>query len=163
LEVIPIHLPPLRDRLEAVAPLVAHAIQRLRKRQGIPVPHITDEAVEALGRYSWPGNVRELLNILERISILNPGIPVTASHVANVLPAASTEVVTVPPYQDGDPRPLRERMDEYEKELLSGALGAAKGSVAEAGRRLQTDRANLYRRMRRLGLRQANEDGIEEG
>jgi two-component system nitrogen regulation response regulator NtrX len=163
LEVIPIHLPPLRDRLEDVAPLVAHAIQRLRKRQGIPVPHITDEAVEALGRYSWPGNVRELLNILERISILNPGIPVTASHVANVLPAASTEVVTVPPYQDGDPRPLRERMDEYEKELLSGALGAAKGSVAEAGRLLQTDRANLYRRMRRLGLRQANEDGIEEG
>jgi two-component system nitrogen regulation response regulator NtrX len=159
--VVPIHLPPLRERLEDIPALVAHAIHRLRKRRGIPVPHITSEAVEALTRYPWPGNVRELLNILERLAILNPGVPVDPSHVARILPALAPDTRAVPVYHDADPRPLRERLDSYERELLKGALAAAKGSMAEVGRRLQTDRANLYRRMRRLGLRQAD-DGAEE-
>ena len=57
-----------------------------------------------------------------------------------------------PPYRDDDSRSLSDRLDDYEKPLLSGALDAAGGSVAEAARRLRTDRANLYRRMRRLGI-----------
>jgi two-component system nitrogen regulation response regulator NtrX len=161
LEVVPIHLPPLRDRLEDVPPLVAHAIHRLRRRHGIPAPHIAPPAMEALGRYPWPGNVRELMNILERLAILNPGAPVTAEDVAQVLPAIAPDRRADPVYQEGDPRPLRERMDDYERALIEGALKGGKGSVAEAGRRLQTDRANLYRRMRRLGIRQPGEPSHE--
>ncbi len=153
LEVIPIHLPPLRERMEDLPLLVAHTLQRLRLRQGIPTPHLTPKGMEALGRYSWPGNVRELMNILERISILSTGGPVGPEEVARLLPTAPLGASATPTYHEGDPRPLRDRLDDYERTLIEGALGGAKGNVAEAGRRLKTDRPNLYRRMKRLDLR----------
>ncbi len=154
LEVVPIHLPPLRERMEDLPLLVAHCLQRLRKRQGLPVPHITPRGMGALTRYAWPGNVRELMNILERLAILSPGGPVEEDEVARLLPAAAPGAGATPGYQEGDPRPLRDRLDDYERSLIQGALKGARGNVAEAGRRLQTDRANLYRRMKRLGVRE---------
>jgi two-component system nitrogen regulation response regulator NtrX len=157
LEVVPIHLPPLRERLEDLPLLVAHSLQRLRKRQGLLVPHITSRGMEALTRYSWPGNVRELMNILERVAILSTAGPVGETEVTRLLPSTGPHPDSIPSYHEGDPRPLRERLDSYEKVLIEGAMGAARGNVAEAGRRLQTDRANLYRRMKRLGLREEEE------
>jgi two-component system nitrogen regulation response regulator NtrX len=154
LEVVPIHLPPLRERMEDIPLLVAHTLQRLRRRQGLPVPHITPRGMDALTRYSWPGNVRELMNILERLSILSPGGPVEAGEVIRLLPQTPATVAATPGYQEGDPRSLRDRMDDYERALIRGALEGSRGNMAEAGRRLQTDRANLYRRMRRLGIRE---------
>ncbi len=153
LEVVPIHLPPLQDRMEDLPLLVAHTLQRLRKRHGLPTPHLTPKAMEALGRYSWPGNVRELMNILERIAILSTGSPVGPEEVIQLLPVAPLGPAATPTYQEGDTRPLRDRLDDYERVLIQGALDGAKGNMAEAGRRLQTDRPNLYRRSKRLGLR----------
>jgi len=155
LEVVPLRMPPLRERLEDVPLLVDHALQRLRRRQGMRVPAFSKEAVGALQGYPWPGNVRELMNLVERLAILAPSPEVQASDVASVLPrprdAARPET---PSYVEQDARGLRDRLEDYERELIQGALHAAAGNVAEAGRRLQTDRANLYRRMRRLGIRE---------
>ena len=111
----------------------------------------------ALRRHGWPGNVRELLNILERLAILHSDSLVGAAEVAGVLPTRTPAGGHSAGYIDGDPRPLRDRLDDYERSLIEGALRSAGGNMAEAGRRLQTDRANLYRRMRRLGLRDAEE------
>jgi two-component system nitrogen regulation response regulator NtrX len=159
LEVVPIHLPPLRERMEDLPLLVAHSLHRLRRRQGLPTPHITPRGMEALTRYSWPGNVRELMNILERVAILSTGGPVGEAEITQLFPAATaTSAGTTPAYQAGDSRPLRERLDDYERSLIEGAMGGARGNVAEAGRRLRTDRANLYRRMTRLGIRDAGEE-----
>jgi two-component system nitrogen regulation response regulator NtrX len=152
LEVVPIHLPPLRERQDDIPLLVAHVLQRLRKRHGLPTPHLTPRAMEVLGGYRWPGNVRELMNILERLAILNTGGPVGPEEVAGLLPLARVTPAPTVAYQEGDPRPLRDRLDDYERALIAGALDGAGGNVAEAGRRLQTDRPNLYRRMKRLGL-----------
>ncbi len=154
LEVVPIRMPPLRERLDDVPLLVEHALQRLRRKQGIRAPRFSQEAVGALLRYTWPGNVRELMNLVERLSILTPGPEVQPADVSAVLPRPSTPTRETPPYEDTDTRGLRDRLDDYERELISGALHAAAGNVAEAGRRLQTDRANLYRRMKRLGIRE---------
>jgi len=135
--------------------LVAHALQRLRKRQGLRVPHITPDGMEAFTRYSWPGNVRELLNALERLAILSSGGPVGPEEVSGLLPTSPAQGGRgASPYLEGDSRPLRVRLEEYERAQIAGALKGARGNVAEAGRRLQTDRANLYRRMRRLGIRE---------
>ncbi|GMV06050.1 MAG: sigma-54-dependent Fis family transcriptional regulator [Gemmatimonadota bacterium] len=154
LEVVPLRMPPLRERLEDVPLLVDHALQRLRRRQGMRVPAFSKEAVAALQGYPWPGNVRELLNLVERLAILAPSPEVQASDVSSVLPRpAGAARVETPSYVEQDDRGLRERLEDYERELIQGALHAAAGNVAEAGRRLQTDRANLYRRMRRLGIR----------
>jgi two-component system nitrogen regulation response regulator NtrX len=153
LEVVPIHVPPLRERLEDLPLLVAHTLRRLKARQGLRVPPITRRGLEALTRYPWPGNVRELMNVLERLAILNSGGPVEEEEVIRLLPAIRGGQETIPGYMEGDPRPLRERLEDYERALIEGAMGGARGNIAEAGRRLQTDRANLYRRMKRLGIR----------
>jgi two-component system nitrogen regulation response regulator NtrX len=157
LEVVPIHLPPLRERMEDLPLLVAHALQRLRKQQGLPLPHITPQGMEAFTRYAWPGNVRELMNVLERLAILGGGGPVGPAEIAPLLPQAELGPRATPSYQEGDPRPMKERMEAYERALIQGALTGSRGNVAEAGRRLQTDRANLYRRMKRLGIRHDEE------
>jgi two-component system nitrogen regulation response regulator NtrX len=144
INVFPIRLPALRERLEDLPALVAHLAERLRPRQA---PVFTPEAMEALAAYTWPGNVRELANLVERLIILS-GPTVDAAAVRQVLrggppaPAPSAALG----------RPLSDALDDYERGLIAAALAQAQGSVAEAARLLQTDRANLYRRMRRLGL-----------
>jgi two-component system nitrogen regulation response regulator NtrX len=144
LNVFPIRLPPLRERLEDLPALVAHLAERLRPRQA---PSFTPEALEALAGYAWPGNVRELANLIERLIILS-GPTVDAPAVRQVLRGG-------PPPPLGAAalgRPLNEALDDFERGLIAAALSQAQGNVAEAARVLQTDRANLYRRMRRLGL-----------
>jgi two-component system nitrogen regulation response regulator NtrX len=112
-----------------------------------------------LASYRWPGNVRELANIVERLAILHQGAEVSAAEVAAVLPAARegtdpvAEAASPAPEID---RPLNDALDEVERALITRALHAAKGNVADAARRLKTDRPNLYRRMRRLGIEWGN-------
>ena len=152
LEVVPLTMPPLRERPGDLAELVEHGMERLRRRQGIQPPELTPDALEALRSYRWPGNVRELLNLLERAAILHQGEQVDGAVIRALLPGGRRSDRTGPGYLDDDDRPLRTRLDEYESTLIEGALQAADGNVAEAARRLQTDRGNLYRRMRRLEI-----------
>ena len=148
LNVLPVHIPPLRERPEDVPPLVQHFAARQSARLG-RVVRLDAGAVQLLAAYRWPGNVRELANLVERLAILATGETIAADDVARVV------------HQDGTPPPppgdwadvaLAEALDAFERTLIARALSAARGNVAEAARRLATDRANLYRRMRRLGL-----------
>ncbi|MEJ2538427.1 MAG: sigma-54 dependent transcriptional regulator [Gemmatimonadota bacterium] len=158
LNVLPIHLPPLRERSADVPLLVEHARARLQRRQGVRAPVFSPEAMETLtAGYDWPGNVRELLNLVERLAILHPDAVVRPAHVRAVLPGPGAES-RQSGYVDHDPRPLRQRLDDYERRLLEGALAVSSGNVSDAARRLRTDRANLYRRMKRLGLRDEEEE-----
>jgi two-component system nitrogen regulation response regulator NtrX len=159
LNVIPITLPPLRERPGDVPALVRHFSVLHRARTGRSVPAWSEAAVELLACHRWPGNVRELANIVERLAILHAGSEVTAAHVREVLPLHGTPMpsgnggfAAAAALPDGEPRPLSEALDDYERALIARALAGAKGNVAEAARRLQTDRPNLYRRMRRLGI-----------
>lgn len=160
LEVVVLHMPPLRERASDIPLLVEHAFGRLRTRVPLPSPTLSDNALALLQRHPWPGNVRELFNVVERLAILHPGQEIGASELDGLLPGSASGRVagSTPGYRDDDPRSLRERLDGYEVELIRGAVRAAEGNVAEAARRLSTDRANLYRRMQRLGIR----DGPEE-
>ncbi|PYO86725.1 MAG: hypothetical protein DMD66_12835 [Gemmatimonadetes bacterium] len=152
LNVLPIHIPPLRERPEDVAPLVRHFAERCAGRLRRAV-NFDAGAVPLLAAYSWPGNVRELANIVERLAILATSDLIAAADVARVLPNGGG-VVTAAPAGEVLWRDiaLSETLDQYERELIAKALSAARANVAEAARRLQTDRANLYRRMRRLGI-----------
>jgi two-component system nitrogen regulation response regulator NtrX len=153
LHVIPLHLPPLRERREDVPLLVEHFLERNRTRFGLRPPRMAPSALEALARHPWPGNVRELGNIVERLTILHAGSDVGVAEIRALLAGAAVgSGPDTPGFRDGEEGSLSDRLDEYEKFLLLQALEAADGSMAEAARRLQTDRANLYRRMRRLGI-----------
>jgi two-component system nitrogen regulation response regulator NtrX len=144
LNVFPLHLPPLRERMEDLPALVTHLSARVRPRHAAT---FTPAALEALATYSWPGNVRELANLVERLTILS-GPTVDDGAVRQVLRGGAVPLPAPPALG----RPLNDALDEFERRLISAALAQAEGNVAEAARVLQTDRANLYRRMRRLGL-----------
>jgi two-component system nitrogen regulation response regulator NtrX len=148
LNVFPIELPPLRDRLEDLPALVTHLAERVRPRNA---PTFTDSALESLASYSWPGNVRELANLIERLSILC-GPVVDGPAVRQVLRTGSAPLAPTTPLAALQGRPLSDALEEFERGLIASALTQADGNMAEAARILQTDRANLYRRMRRLGL-----------
>lgn len=158
LNVIPIPLPPLRDRPGDIPPLVRHFAALHRLRTGQAVAEWSDEAIGALARHRWPGNVRELANIVERLAILHAGRRVRESDVGAVLPLERASRAQTPPTSLPLPDPaelessLSDTLDDYERMLISRALSVAGGNVAEAARRLRTDRPNLYRRMRRLGI-----------
>jgi two-component system nitrogen regulation response regulator NtrX len=141
LNVVPIHLPALRDRAEDIPALADHLANRLRERQGLDPPTLDDHALTLLRRYSWPGNVRELANVCERLAILYPGGAVGAAEIAPMIPEG--------PESAGS---LTDHLEAEERRLILDALDAAGGNVAEAARSLRTDRPNLYRRMRRLGI-----------
>ena len=169
LNVIPLAVPPLRVRPGDIPALVHHFQMVTRARTGRPLAVWRDDALALLAQYSWPGNVRELGNIVERLAILQPAgaAEITATHVRSVLPdiggpgsnGATRPATTVapgaaapelpPPTLD---TPLADTLDDFERTLIARALSAAGGNITEAARRLQTDRPNLYRRMRRLGI-----------
>ncbi len=148
INVLPVHIPSLRERPEDVPSLVQHFSARQAARLGRPV-RFDAGAVQLLAAYSWPGNVRELANIVERLAILATSETITADEVAHVVPQDGSRAAEPAGWSDVV---LSEALDQFERTLIARALSAARGNVAEAARKLATDRANLYRRMRRLGL-----------
>lgn len=177
LNVIPVDVPPLRERPGDIPLLVRHFSAVHRARTGQPLPAWTGDAMDLFTRYQWPGNIRELANIVERLAILHPGEEVDARRVREVLGledgfgASRDGAARIPQASGaasllsvGDPdAPLTDRLDDYERALIRHALSMASGSVAEAARRLRTDRPNLYRRMRRLGIVTSPTERSEEG
>jgi len=151
LNIFPIHLPALRERLEDLPALVGHLAQRARPGRA---QRYTDESLALLRQYNWPGNIRELANLVERLAILG-GEVIGPPEVQLVLPTAPRPAASAPsatPALFDAGVSLTEALDRYERDLIADALTRAEGNVAEAARALQTDRANLYRRMKRLGL-----------
>jgi two-component system nitrogen regulation response regulator NtrX len=146
INVLPLHMPPLRERADDVPELTEHLFARLRERAGLAPPRFEPDALGRLREYHWPGNVRELANVCERLAILYPERTVGAAHVDAVLPPRGEREADEPAAG------LNERLESLERELIADALAAADHNIAEAARRLHTDRANLYRRMRRLGI-----------
>jgi two-component system nitrogen regulation response regulator NtrX len=166
LNVIPLAIPPLRDRSEDVPELVAHFSEQFLQRTGQARPRWRSDALQLLRDYPWPGNVRELANIIERLAILHPGAEMTGQQVEDVL-IVEHDQLDGPPITPtraqsavGDrttattehAASLADRLDAFERTVIARALAEAGGNVADAARRLQTDRPNLYRRMKRLGI-----------
>ncbi len=149
LNVIPLHLPPLRERADDVPELARHFAARQAVRLSRTI-ELDAGALQLLSAYSWPGNVRELANVIERLAILSSNERVTADEVTRVLPQdGAAPVAHAEPWKDVS---LSDSLDGFERRLIARALSAATGNIAEAARRLSTDRANLYRRLRRVGL-----------
>ncbi len=151
ISVFPIHVAPLRDRPDDIPALVRHFARVAGVRSARPPRMFDDGALARLRAHHWPGNVRELANFVERLTITGRTGTVDRSEVEVVLGRESPE----PPVVSGS---LNEALDRYERDLIQSALERAGQRVAEAARLLQTDRANLYRRMRRLGMSRKDTD-----
>jgi two-component system nitrogen regulation response regulator NtrX len=156
LNVFPIHVPPLRERLDDLPALVAHLAARAGLRCNRPPREFGDATLERLRSHTWPGNVRELANLIERLTILGEG-PVSAAELEPMFGGA-------PPPAGRGAAPsaaaasLADALNHFERRVIREALEATGGNLAQAARRLDTDRANLHRRMRRLGMSRKDTD-----
>jgi DNA-binding NtrC family response regulator len=143
--VIPITLPPLRDRLEDLAPLAEHFLCRLAHQAGRPAPSIAPEAMRLLAAHPWPGNVRELKSALEYAFVVTDAGPVEPRHlppslIAKAAPDTLREVCrAVLPAEAG-------------RDELVDALRRAGGNRSEAARLLGVSRGTILNRMRRFGV-----------
>ena len=152
LNVINIHLPPLRERGEDIPLLTAHFLHKY-SRPGLPVPTVSDGALAALGAYLWPGNVRELENTIERAVTLSRGSVITEEdlppHVQHTKAAGSL------PLQSADPAAFfagLPTVSEVERRYLAHVLQVAGGNRKRASEILGINRRTLYRMAVRFGL-----------
>jgi DNA-binding NtrC family response regulator len=139
---VEIHLPPLRDRREDIAPLAQHFAARISARQGKASQPFSPRATRALLDHGWPGNVRELEHVVERALLLAQGESVEPEDLA--LGAGRS---------DGASSFEQMTIEEVERHLIQRALTRSGGQVTEAARALGLSRSALYRRLQHFGLK----------
>ena len=164
LNVIPIHVPPLRERRADVAQLITHFTAELTK-EGLAAREFETAAVERLTAHDWPGNVRELKNAVERLLILAAGPTVAAADVEKLVGKRDGGRGTGAAASGGDAGWLRaatfeEFKQSAERAFLLGKLQENDWNVSETARTLQMPRSNLYKKIERYGLSRGNEGGV---
>jgi two-component system NtrC family response regulator len=149
LAILPLHLPPLRQRKDDIGPLVHHFAARISKREKLSAPNFDPEAMSALLKFDWPGNVRELENIIERALVLHPTGPIRLEDLPPRLQTDATGEAsvlgTLPEEGLG--------LEEVEKELIARALDKCGGNQSRTARYLRVSRNTLLYRMEKHGLR----------
>ena len=150
LEVIPIHMPPLRERRGDIPELVEHFLQKKCTEVNRPVKAISDRALKGLVNYSWPGNVRELENIIERTVVLSDGNEIDWVD----LPFADVpEGVSLAGADGPDAEiPLNQKLDDLERQLIQQALDRSGGVKTRAAELLGVKTSALYYKLEKYGL-----------
>jgi DNA-binding NtrC family response regulator len=161
LNVIPLVVPPLRERREDIPPLVDHILKALRKRGLDRVRAVSPEAMRRLMEYPWPGNVRELENVLERGAVCSRGAVLGMEDVADEVrehgrahPKEATVVPAAELLAPGEVASHRSTDDAPtgERDLLLRALEEHRWNKGAASANLGIDRSTLWRKMKRLGI-----------
>ncbi|MGD1069770.1 MAG: sigma-54 dependent transcriptional regulator [Bryobacteraceae bacterium] len=147
LNVIPFHVPPLRERKEDIPLLAAYFLDEFTRAYGRKPKELTPPALQTLHEHHWPGNVRELRNLIERIVILNPQSRIDARHIP--LQLARRGGADKPQDRYGSLQDVREAA---EREYIQKKLEEAHGNVSRTAELLGLERSNLYRKMRALGI-----------
>jgi two-component system nitrogen regulation response regulator NtrX len=150
LNVVPIEVPALRERLEDVPALVEHFAEQLASSAGVPGKKFSEEAVRRLQSRPWPGNIRELRNAVERALILALGKVVAPGDIDRLLPATdgSAGASSAP----GGVQTFETFKQEAEKNFLIQKLREHDWNVSETARALKMPRSNLYKKIERYGL-----------
>ncbi len=161
LNVVPITVPPLRDRRDDVVPLSEHFLTIYAGEYGHGLKRIDSDALRILRHYDWPGNVRELRNVIERVVIMVSGPVISARDVSflttSVPPAPAAAGHTTAAVR------LHEARDRFERDYILSALEAQHGNISRAADALGLERSNLYRKMRAFGIRPSRPSGIRRG
>ncbi|HJZ10872.1 MAG TPA: sigma-54 dependent transcriptional regulator [Acidobacteriota bacterium] len=148
LNVISIHLPALRERMEDLPLLADHFIQKYCKENNKPPLHLTPPALNALMDYSWPGNVRELENVIERAVVLCRGESITVELLPNTIRQRAR------PFMIAEANlPFKEKVDEYRKMLILDALQKSDGVQKEAARLLRIKPTTLNEMIKRFRIK----------
>jgi DNA-binding NtrC family response regulator len=146
LNVVSIHLPPLRDRPEDIPLLIAHFVGEFSRAYGVEPKRVTPEALERLKTHRWPGNIRELQNVIERVFALSSEPEIGEKDLPPALLTSPPEGAPLDSLVD--PMPF----DQLERLNIAAALRKSGGNKNEAARILQIDRQRLYRKIEKYGI-----------
>lgn len=152
LNVIPIEVPPLRDRTEDIEALLEYHLQQISNRDNIPIRQFSDKAIAFLTSYSWPGNVRQLVNLIQRLLILNQGDVISLDEVQQALQQkikAKTGDNDLGEYLNLD---MRQAKEAFEKEYLKHHLDKVDGNVSVLAKKIGLERTHLYRKLKSLEI-----------
>jgi two-component system nitrogen regulation response regulator NtrX len=150
LNVVPIHVPPLRERREDIAMLVRHFAEKAVQEQRLPGRGFANETLDRLARMEWPGNVRELRNTVERLLILARGSEVVAADVDRLVGGAAS-----PAAMSGDlleAGTFAEFKERAERAYILAKLREHDWNVSETARAVDMPRSNLYKKIERYNL-----------
>jgi len=151
LSVVPVAIPPLRERREDIPVLAEHFMATISREYGRRMRRLTPEALARLQAYAWPGNVRELRNVVERLIIMGHDDRVTAEEVAFLGDGHPQGALRDPAAEAGSLR-LCEARDAFEREFILRTLARAQGNMSRTADLLGLERSNLYKKMRAFGI-----------
>jgi DNA-binding NtrC family response regulator len=180
LNVVHLHVPPLRERREDLGDLIDAFLKEASFRNGKRPMQLSPEALSQMMAYEYPGNVRELKNLVERLAILCPGPTISAAEAAELLPRARGQpggtsgpqdphlpagpagpspapAAEEPPPPRVD-RAFRDQVEDAEREIILKALAFTRDNVTEAAKLLDLERGHFYKKMKALGLRRGGGD-----
>ena len=151
LNVIPIEVPPLRERREDIPLLVMHFLEVLNQERGTKIESISDTALELLCRYDWPGNVRELENLMERITVLRGGGDLDVDDLPEALRRPPSPASEAENGSNGESN-FRAAVDRFQSDLIIEALARSGGNKKEAAEYLGLNRTTLIEKIKKLRL-----------
>jgi two-component system nitrogen regulation response regulator NtrX len=149
LAVVPLRVPPLRERFEELIPLAEAFIQRIARKYGRPPKRLAADARDTLLRHDWPGNVRELRNLMERAVILCRGAEITTRDLGAL---AMRHLAEPDPFSFPEFPSLKDARDWFEGSYIQRELKLQNGNMTRVAERLGLDRSNLYKRLKALGI-----------
>src|SRR5499427_7309788 len=155
LNVVPIHIPPLRERREDIPLLVEHFRAKFNDRLKKQIGSIAPEAVARLVTYNWPGNIRELENLMERTMLFCEGPEIQVADLPPEIGGLPAAAAPAAPGAASLKEAVRAETERVERELIQKALDETGGNVTQAARKLKISRKSLQTKMKELGLRTA--------
>jgi two-component system nitrogen regulation response regulator NtrX len=151
LNVVPIFVPPLRERQEDIPLLANHFMAEFAREYGRRPKQFDTDAIAVLQEYSWPGNVRELRNVIERLVIMVPGDSIAVADLGFLESVGVAR--QAPVLEGGGQRPtLHEARERFERDLILRTLAEQQGNMSRTAEVLGVERSNLYRKMRTFGI-----------
>jgi two-component system response regulator PilR (NtrC family) len=159
LAVIPIHIPPLRDRKPDIVPLVRHFVQKYNERLSRSIKGMTEEGLACLEEYSWPGNVRELENVIERAVTLESSEFIQKERLPErVRGQVGSQEMDLPRFSADEGLDLEEYLKTVERQIIEQALEVAEGNQTRASQILQVSYRSLRHRLDTLGLKKRTKE-----
>ena len=160
LNVIPLQVPPLRERRDDIPLLLSHFVEEVSHEQGIKPKEIHREAVTILKQYAWPGNVRELKNIVERMMIMVPSPVIIPPDLPEFIRNGTSSPGSVAPSLGVPPVPasLKEARNHFEKGHILAKLNENNWNIVQTADALRIERTYLYRKMKFLGIEATSDE-----
>jgi len=163
LNVVPIVVPPLRERKEDVPLLIRHFMKLHAEEQGLRTKEITPEAMQVFQQYEWPGNIRELRNLIERLMIMVPGtvidtaqanmsLQIRPSGAAATVATSATAAPAINPLLTQPYDSLRDARNAFEKEYIARKLREHHWNISRTAEDLKIERSHLHRKIKLLDV-----------